>query len=251
MNKEISSQKKDHQLYWEDETSSRNRSDSPIYLANKAVELSALVKMYNPDGVSVVDLGCGAGELLFHLIHYLNIATAIDYSDSMLTVAKKNISSSKGVPVFLKKDVLNFSKEINEHVWVTTGAASQYLNSIELRELITNFKENENGKSFYLFDTIDPVRYRVNPWGNGYIQTPRKNLKLKIYSLYKKIVGIYYLCFQANKRAHELDSAAMGYAYLPSFWLDLAQDIGLNVEIVSSRYFEYRYHVILRKTDGA
>ena len=44
-----------------------------------------------------------------------------------------------------------------------------------------------------------------------------------------------------------LPGAGMGFGYLPSFWRRQADAHQLSVEIVSSRYYEYRYHVMLRK----
>ena len=38
-----------------------------------------------------------------------------------------------------------------------------------------------------------------------------------------------------------------GFAFHPVFWLQLCEAHGLDCELTSSRYYEYRYHVVIRK----
>jgi hypothetical protein len=44
-----------------------------------------------------------------------------------------------------------------------------------------------------------------------------------------------------------MEGPGMGYGYLPRFWLEACDARGLEVEIVSSRFYEYRYHVLIHK----
>lgn len=198
-----------------------------------------------------VDLGCGAGEMLVPLLKEVTFHAAIDYSESMLASAREALDGSK--IALLCADVFEYLPESSHPVWMTTGALNQYLPADELKRLVEIFATNETARALFLFDCIDPIRYRILPLGIGYRDidgrwTASPTIRMRVGRLaYRLRICAALVSGQLLDGVQKLDSTAMGYAVMPSFWGKLCREIGLSIEMVSSRYYEYRYHVIIRK----
>lgn len=240
----------EYKAFWDNQESSYNRSESEVYLRKKADEHIGLIEYRSKKTDEILDIGCGAGELLFFVASELNVKTAIDYSDLLLNKARKNLKAHKEIN-FIKSDVFEYLSKAKskEKIWMTTAAVNQYLDNSEVCQLIEKFCENKEAKSFYLFDTIDYIRYKMNICGSSYKNQSffKKNIFRRLFKKIKCIINIIKLFMIYNRETVRLHSTAMGYGHSPQFWLFLAKKYNLEVEIVSSRYFEYRYHVILWK----
>jgi hypothetical protein len=169
----------------------------------------------------------------------------------MLAAARQRLGSQ--APELIEADVFQYLPRATQPVWMTTQALNQYLNRSDLLRLLHIFRLNPNSKAFYLFDCVDPLRYRLMAHGSSYrpeqllpVSFVRKAKQLLQRALFScgMLLGGY------SSEASYLGSASMGYGYLPRFWLAFVADTGLSVEILSSRYYEYRYHVVIRKPGG-
>jgi hypothetical protein len=139
---------------------------------------------------------------------------------------------------------------------MTTGALNQYLPAHRLADAVGLFTMNARARSFFLFDCVDPVRYAMLPCGIAYQLTNMSKRKpmsrllrrsLRTSRSLLRVARIVLLPRQQREWAR-LPGEGMGYGYLPSFWLRQADAHRVSVEMVSSRYYAYRYHVILRKS---
>ncbi|MGH3457720.1 methyltransferase domain-containing protein [Aeromicrobium sp.] len=200
-----------------------------------------------------VDLGCGAGELLYYFSDHAKVDMGIDYSQSMLDVAHRRLD---GKSIALSDvDAFTYLPECTSPTWVTTGALNQFLSSHRLADLMDLFTVNESARSFYLFDCVDPVRYAMLPCGIGYQpmkvseRKPLSRLMRRSLRTVGRLLRMAQIVLLPRKQREwaRLPGEGMGFGYLPSFWLHQADVHQLSIEIVSSRYYEYRYHVILRK----
>ena len=234
--------------FWDNQESSYNRSESQVYLRKKADEHISLIEYKSKKTDEILDIGCGAGELLFFVVNELNVKTAIDYSGLLLNKAKKRLRAHKEIN-FIKSDVFEYLSKSKEKIWMTTASVNQYLNNSKVSQLIEKFSENKKVKYFYLFDTVDYIKYKMNICGSSYKNQSvlEKNIFKQLSKKIKCIINIVSLFMIYNKETVKLDSKVMGYGHSPQFWLFLAKKYNLEIEIVSSRYFEYRYHVILWK----
>lgn len=235
----------DIQNAWANSISSFNRYDDDWYLKDKAKELSdIIISTSNID--SIIDLGCGAGELLEHLNPLIKTSKALDFSSSMLDQAKnKNIPNP---PEFILADIFSYLPTCNEPIWMTTGALNQYLNKNELDQLLDIFTKNDSAHDFYLFDTIDPIRLCTVSMGSSYILGGRKRrVRSILKTIWEMLKLSHTLASNIFTPTFKLKGSLMGYGHLPSVWHEYARLHNLTIKIVSSRYFEYRYHVIIQK----
>lgn len=234
--------------FWEKQKTSLHRDDNAEFYRRKAEEHVGLIpKDEWPLGAA--DLGCGAGELLLHVSDHVKVDVGLDYSQSMLDQAA---SILQGRNIELRNDdIFAYLPSSRHAIWTTTGAINQYLDHSEMGVFLDTFAGNETARSLYCFDCVDPLRFRLLHHAISY----RPSLNVKDVSMGAKLArlarrvkiaaefvsGIYLRDCQRLKGLH------MGYGYRPSFWLEAAAARGLEIEIVSSRHYEYRYHAIIRK----
>ncbi|UJF25317.1 class I SAM-dependent methyltransferase [Suttonella sp. R2A3] len=233
--------------YWKQKESSGQRYNDLEFYSRKAREHINYIKDLNCEPVA--DLGCGAGELLSSYLNQdLKIDIGLDFSQSMLSQAKKRIGNQCNLKV---GNVLDFLPELNSKGWISTQSLSQYLDPSELNILVTRFKENRHVESLLLFDTINYLNYyNLSISGSRYdSKIKQQNVKQVIREL-KTILGVMLSLFKhifESGKSHRKISTSMGYGYLPVFFKKLADENDLDCKMFSSKYYEYRYHVILSK----
>ena len=239
-------------VFWESQTSSLNRSAAPEFYLHKADEHAALMKPEEKAG-GCIDLGCGAGELLYYFSDHAKVDTGLDYSRSMLDVTRRRLDG-KSITL-TDADAFTYLPECTSPTWTTTGGLNQYLPAHRLADVVELFKVNGLARSFFLFDCVDPVRLAMLPCGIGYQlmnmseRKPMSRLLRRSLRTLRNLLRVAQIVLLPRKQREwaRLPEEGMGYGYLPSFWRRQADAHQLNVEMVSSRYYEYRYHVILRK----
>lgn len=238
--------------YWSQQKSSHHRGDDTGFYEQKAAEHAAFMDPSDRAAGSV-DLGCGAGELLVHLRKHVEVKAGLDLSETMLMEARKKLDGS-GVEL-LSPDVFDYLPSSPLAVWMTTGALNQYLAVNELNRFLDMFTSNRQARSLYLFDCVDPLRHELLYQGIGYhinppdLQGSRGRVLAKLVYRYglRFVFAAKLLSGYFSRNPVKLRGTGMGYGYLPAFWVDAAKRRGLEIQIVSSRVYEYRFHVALRK----
>lgn len=229
--------------FWEGKTTSLHRSDSDDFYRLKAAEHASV--MHEKDrGLSSVDIGCGAGELLYFLSDYCPVRVGLDFSESMLEVARERLKD-KDIAL-INKDVFDYLGSSEERVWLACGSINQYLNEYGQQRLLDIFLSNSQASAIYLYDSVDPVRYLALPLGLRYFPSPApKPIRVMHNALFLLKIIVASVINPGSPSVVNLGD--MGYGFFPRFWLSECSKRGLDVEIFSSRYYEYRYHVAIRK----
>ena len=229
------------QEFWSAQNSSLHRGSDDAFFDEKAHE--HVVLMAPVDRVSIADFACGAGELLAHLAPLVQIEVASDYSESMLDEAAARLVGSD--IELVQRDGLQYAREATQRVWTTCGGLNQYLEPRSLQEWLRLFAENEYAQALYVFDCVDPHRYRTLRLHSGYVERElSRSARLRL--LARRIVT---LPAGATRRTWAyLGTPSMGYGYTPAYFRALAAELGLCAEFYSSRLYEYRFHAVLRKT---
>jgi SAM-dependent methyltransferase len=234
--------------FWDAQVASLNREAGDVFYRKKAHEHRSVLSDHDAEA-GIIDLGCGAGEMLEHLAPLARISAALDYSESMLNAARDRLGDRFGIDLMVA-DIFTYLPTSPHAVWTTTGAINQYLDEPDLRRVLGLFRDNQRAEAFYLFDCIDPLRYVL--LGSGISYRPEhmaapsaagaiKRLGRRVITAAKLALGGY------ERPVAYLGSPGMGYGQRPDFWLRACAEANLDVEIISSRYYEYRYHVIARK----
>jgi SAM-dependent methyltransferase len=243
--------------FWDNQSQSLHRDTDSLFYEKKANEhlgiFSAHEKTY-----PALDIGCGAGELLSQLIQKLDVRSACDISSSMLDQAKTKICNSS-LKFSQETDLGAFLSCSHEALWMTTGAINQYLDAKELKKTLNIFAENKNARLFTLFDCVEPYKYRLLIDKISYLPA-RKTRKSSASMILKYLPRFilrnirflyYYVKISCSGCCVYLGRASMGYGYKTYIWHKWCEELNLSCEIVSSRYYEYRYHVIIKKFDSS
>ena len=239
---------------WAGKSTSGNRSDSSYYLSRKSLETyHTLSDFFNYNNEEVADLGCGSGELLVYLLDNINITIGIDYSQNMLKKCASLIHSSHKDVRLICSDVTDL-KCLNVPYWISTGALSQYLPEAKLRLLLSNFLESSTAEHLILFDTIDPILfylYKFISYDDIFASSSCRtnaidSLKSKIFHMRLRLLSI--LSSYNPTFVQLLPGDLTGYGVKTSFWRQSLANSFCNIKLISSREFEYRYHVLISKT---
>jgi hypothetical protein len=237
----------DYLKLWNNVEDSGNRFNDSWYLEAKADEHVGVFT--SEDKIKeCIDLGCGAGELLHFMCGRLRVKVAFDFSSTMVNLAKQLVYISR--PEFICADCFEYLPSCNVPIWITSGALNQYLDSDRLTELIQIFAKNDTAESFYLFDCIDPIRYATLTLGSKYSSIETNGGIQSIKGFLLNILEFVKVTYKVNFKSptYKYDILHFGFGHLPALWHSLAKHHGFKMQIFSSRYFEYRYHVVLRKS---
>lgn len=227
--------------FWRSQTSSIHRSNDQEFYRRKAQEHALLISAEAND-VRVADFACGAGELLEQMLPLVNVEEASDFSESMLARAADRLAGSD--VTLICADGLSHAKTALQSVWTTCGGLNQYLDPSQLRDWVEHFVSNANARTLFMFDCVDPYRFRSLKQASKYTEQHlswRLSARRKAWVL-RNIVGT-----ASPQHYAYLGSASMGFGYAPQYLRDLARELDLTSQFFSSREYEYRYHVKLSK----
>lgn len=226
------------QGYWSGRTDGGHRQQSEEFLQQEARE-----KLYHLDGgESILDFGCGSADLLAHYASAYSRLVGADFSPSMLAGAARRLAR------FHCSDRVTLVEADDRSVWekvpgtfdrITAGQVIQYLTPVKIEAFLDSAagRLNEGGR-IVLFDIIDPrifFLFELGLFGGGDTRTAAAIARLPILLLRRLV-----------RRLRGLPAAEMGYLYRPEEIAPLAALCGLEMEVVWSMHYEYRYHAILR-----
>ena len=202
-----------HKEHWSKQEKSGHRFDSSDFYIKKSIEHAHFLEKDSQK--EIVDLGCGAGELLSFVKDYANIKEAIDYSNKMLIIAQKKLKNTD--IIFSNVDTFFYLRKCKIPVWMACESLNQYLNKQEHRNILDIFISNECAESIYWFDTICPSRYFLKNKANilNFHESEKTSYLKAIYGFSKGLINSIF-----KPSALEFNSlGSMGYAIAPSFFI--------------------------------
>ncbi len=223
--------------YFSDKKRGGHRYSTEEFLVKEAKE-----KLFHLDGgKTLLDFGCGAGELLIYYIPDYEKVVGADFSSSMLTEAEKKIRSKgyTNAELILADDNSVWDKLSFSFDRITATAVVQYLTFEQMDSFVYNASEylNSEGKIIF-FDIIDPKLYSL--WKFGWFSQ-----NFRLWKILPK-VGLNFFRQVSNiLKNHPGD--IIGSAHSPYMFEKIAKKYGFEMEYVKSMYYEYRYHAILSK----
>jgi cyclopropane-fatty-acyl-phospholipid synthase len=224
--------------FFADKRCGGHRSSAEEFISREAKE-----KLFHLDGgKTLLDFGCGAGELLIYYAPKYESLVGVDFSASMLDEASKRIREKKceNVSLILADDNTVWDKLEYSFDRITAAGVFQYLTYQEIDMFVSNASNylNEGGK-IVLFDMMDPLLYPM--WKMGLFSQDSNMLKFfcKVGFEFKKMVFA-----SINSRPIDI----LGYTHDPYKIKMIANKNGFEMTYTQSMYYEYRYHAIMYRT---
>lgn len=227
--------------YWSRKTNGEHRLILEEFLEKEASEKLYLLA----GGNNILDIGCGAAELLTYYAGQYENCIGVDQSESMLFQARKRIENQhlnhkiklihQSATRIWEDLKLNF-RNYYPFDRITAGQLIQYLTKEQIDDFIANSMKflTPNGK-IWLFDIVDSRTYEL--WLSGLYHTNDLNISILLKIIGQRIKD--RLKILAGKPISD-----MGYGYSPIFFTTIAQKYGLQVSFSNSMYYEYRYHAV-------
>lgn len=223
--------------YFLDKNKGGHRYSTEEFLYKEAME-----KLFHlRGGKSLLDFGCGAGELLIYYVPDYERVVGVDISSSILLEAEKKIweQNYKNVDLILADEETVWDRLNVSFDRITATAVVQYLTPEQIDAFIHNASDylNEGGKIVF-FDIIDPRIYSL--WKIGWFS---QNFKFW-QALPKAGIG----CFrQLSAVLKNQPGDIIGDAHSPYLIEKIARNNGFTMQYIKSMYYEYRYHAILSR----
>lgn len=223
--------------YFSDKKKGGHRYSTEEFLYKEAKE-----KLFHlSGGKSLLDFGCGAGELLIYYVPNYERVVGVDFSSSMLFEAEKKIleQNYKNVDLVLADDKTVWNRLNSSFDRITAAAVVQYLTPEQIDAFVHNAYSylNEGGKIVF-FDIIDPRLYSL--WKMGWFSQnfkPWNVLPKAGFGCLKQLSAILRNC----------PRDIIGDTHSPYLIEKIARENGFTMEYIKSMYYEYRYHAILTK----
>jgi len=103
---------------------------------------------------SIFEVGCGSGAFLYLLYLKKNIVAGIDYSSSLINLARKLMPEGN----FICEDVINFQSN-NSYDVVLSHSVFQYFKDLNEAELVIKSMAQMAKKKIAVFDVTDITKY--------------------------------------------------------------------------------------------
>ena len=224
--------------FFSDKRCGGHRSSSEEFISKEAKE-----KLFHLDGgKTLLDFGCGAGELLVYYAPEYEKLIGVDFSASMLDEANRRIREKKyeNVSLILADDKTVWKKLDSSFDRITAAGVFQYLTYQEIDKFIFNASNylNEGGR-IVLFDILDSRLYPL--WKMGLFSQDSKPLDIlcKVGFEFKTMVSA-----SLKNRPRDI----LGYAHNPYKVEKIVNKQGFEMTCIKSMYYEYKYHAIIYRT---
>ncbi len=211
--------------------------------AEEFISMEAKEKLFHlKGGKTLLDFGCGAGELLVYYAPEYEKMVGVDFSASMLDEASKRIREREygNISLIQADDKTVWNKLECSFDRITAAGVIQYLTLQEIDSFIFNASNylNKEGKIVF-FDILDPRLYPL--WKIGLFSQDAD-----LWKILRKIGFEFKVTLSAslNNRPRDI----LGFAHDPNTIRKVAEKYGFETTLIQSMYYEYKYHAIISKT---
>jgi cyclopropane-fatty-acyl-phospholipid synthase len=223
--------------FFADKRSGGHRSSTEEFLSMEARE-----KLFHLNGgKTLLDFGCGAGELLVKYSPEYEKLVGVDFSPSMLEEAEKRIREKNygNTILILANNKTVWEKLDSSFDRITAAGVFQYLTSQEIDEFIFNASKylNKEGK-IVLFDIPDSRLYQL--WKIGWFSENAgigKIIRKSGFEFKNRIFA------KLKNRPKDI----LGYSHNPQEVKKISNKHGFEMICVQSMYYEYKFHSIIYK----
>lgn len=230
--------------FWSGQENGLHRANQETYFEKKAKEL--MLHLGDSRG-SLLEFGCGSADLLVYYSERYSSVAACDYSSRVLEKAKERcLAFGVANCSFLEADDKEIWSKLSDQKFdrILSASVLQYLEKNQVERFIQEASRClKNGGEILLADIPDSrvfFLWQIGAYSNNYVNNKQGLVDFAIrfakLSILRLIRGI---------RGFPTDE--IGYSHHPSFIVKVAGQCGLSTEIVSSIYYEGRFHAILKK----
>jgi ubiquinone/menaquinone biosynthesis C-methylase UbiE len=224
--------------HWNDKTDAGHRHSGNRWFQLYCQELLGMI----PRGGTLLDVGCGACELTTHLAGAFDSIVAIDFSDSMLAVARNRLHSEKLSQIsIMKGEATKFPIAANTVDVILAYSVVQYFSAAELKAHLSECARVLRPGGRICWGLVPNARLR-RLWYAGALTNPRPSLVQMI----RRILQMQYRWCSAIRKG-DLLWDGIGNWFVQEELRKLCDRAGFTVEFLNCWYYEYRFHALLHR----
>ncbi|XQY90780.1 class I SAM-dependent DNA methyltransferase [Metabacillus sp. HB246100] len=112
------------------------------------------IKRYHPEATSVLDLGCGTGEIAVRLAKQQLSVAGVDLSEDMLTVAQAKAIDNNVNILFVEQDMRELSgfQEPFDVVTICCDSLNYLQTRVDVEQTFKQVYDHTNSDSLFIFD---------------------------------------------------------------------------------------------------
>jgi cyclopropane-fatty-acyl-phospholipid synthase len=228
--------RQESQRHWNTQSDGGHRYADEEWLQKYSAEIEAIL----PGGGTLVDVGCGACQVTVYLAPRYDRVVGVDFSQAMLNVARIRVDKfNAGNIELMYGDAIKFPESLKCVNAILSYAVVQYLDKEGLRAHLDQCSQvlssagvvcianipDANRKMIYYRHLIKG-RYRRFSWARSVLYL----IKMKVRVFFSKDllwdgIGNWFSKFDVSSAANQAC---------------------FEVEFHDSKYYEYRFHAVLR-----
>jgi ubiquinone/menaquinone biosynthesis C-methylase UbiE len=231
-----------YRAWWSSKRDALNRSRAEDWSSGSAYEMICL---FGKGGV-LLDVGCGNAQLLAHLAPHFDEVVGIDYSPSMLEAAAQRLQDFHVRNARLEVgDACGFPRSVVHADVILSNGVAQHLSPSEIGRHLRECRRVLRPGGCVGICSIPWATLRT-PFSLGTLRdpAPERSLRRTLQSLHRR------LHLRLADFRNDFSGNAMGRWYGRDEVRSIADAEGFDCDIVSSWYYEYRFHARLRLRDG-
>jgi len=195
-------------------------------------------------GTSLLDFGCGTGDLLVYYSTAFQSMSGVDISANMVQRARQRLDQ-------FGLETVSVAQADEADVWrvvgdskfdvITSAGVMQYLSVSQMHDFLRSARMHLlPGGRIAMFDLVDPRLYWLFKY--GWFNESPLDARLVVRSLMQtgRVLGRKLLRSLAGRPEDHI-----GYSHHPATVKRAADRNGFQCRIVCSMYYEYRYHALL------
>ena len=204
------------------------------------------IRFYLGEKNTIVDTGCGRGEIIVRLADYYDKIYAIDFTYNMLDQAKALFEGKRSNHVeFIKANMLDIDQVLKEKVDVIyNNQVIQYLTEEEIESFVKKSKALLNDEGRIVLMHIPNLECK-NLFQIEFYRTTKLD---SINNIVKRKIALNLNNFKSKlfKKDYHYDDG-IGYWFYPTLFYEIADRLGLDCQVYGPRIlgYRYRFHVVL------
>ncbi len=195
-------------------------------------------------GSSLLDFGCGTGDLLVYYSAAFQSMLGVDISANMVQRARQRLDEfGLGTVAVAQADEADVWRVVGNSKFdvITSAGVMQYLSASQIEDFLRLARVHLlPGGRIAIFDLVDPRLYWLFKY--GWFHEKPLDPQLVVRSLIQtgRVLGRKLVRSLAGRPEDHI-----GYTHHPVIVQRAAESSGFQCRIVCSMYYEYRYHALL------